>query len=88
MNDLFAFVALLALIIGTAVVAIVWGIKSNRDFKRRWPAISDDEFVARCTPGTNPQVALRVRRIISEQLGIPYEHVHPDQSFVDDLNAD
>ncbi|MDA8743306.1 hypothetical protein N9N28_01620 [Rubripirellula amarantea] len=85
MNELLVTVAVFALII---VTAGIWGIKRDRDFKRRWPAISDDEFVFRCTPGTNRQRALKVRRIISEQLGVPYEHIHPDQSFVDDLNAD
>ncbi|MCA9192503.1 MAG: hypothetical protein KDB03_12100, partial [Planctomycetales bacterium] len=31
--------------------------------------------------------ALKVRRIVSEQLGVPYEHIHPDQDFVKDLDC-
>ena len=54
-----------------------------RSFKRRWPAITEEEFVAKCSPGTNPKRALRVRRIIADHLGIPYEHIHPEQKFVD-----
>ena len=64
-----------------------WEAKRYRDFERRWPPISDDEFVAKCSPGTDHQRALRVRRIIAEQLDIPYERVHPEQSFVDDLDC-
>ncbi|KLU05075.1 hypothetical protein RISK_002837 [Rhodopirellula islandica] len=44
-------------------------------------------FLAKCAPATNPERALKVRRIISEQLGVPYEHIHPEQSFVDDLDC-
>lgn len=64
------------------------GTPLNRpSFKERWPAISDDEFVARCTPGTRRTTALKVRRIVSEQLGIPYEHIYPEQHFFDDLDC-
>ena len=56
-------------------------------FKKRWPAISDDEFMERCKPGTNRDIALRVRKIVSEQLGVPYQHIYPEQSFVDDLGC-
>lgn len=66
---------------------LVWSVKRERDFKRKWPTISDDEFVAMCSPGTDRNRALKVRRIIAEQLGIPYEHIHPEQSFVDDLDC-
>ena len=70
------------------VAGIAWERKRSRDFERKWPAISDDEFVAKCASGTNPECALKVRRIISEQLGIPYEHIHPQQSFANDLLQD
>ena len=57
-------------------------------FLATWPAIDDDEFVRRCAPGTRRETALTVRRIVAEQLGIPYDHVYPEQSFVEDLGAD
>lgn len=50
-----------------------------------YPPISDDEFMALCPPGTNRDIALRVRRIVSEQLGVNYDQVHPSFHFVDDL---
>ncbi|MCO8120528.1 hypothetical protein NHH03_02170 [Stieleria sp. TO1_6] len=61
--------------------------RSRRSFNERWPSLSDEEFVAKCSPGVSPDTALRVRRIISEQLGIPYDRIHPDQDFVRDLDC-
>ena len=55
---------------------------------RRFPPISDEEFVALCTPGTSPDVALRVRRIIAKHLAVDYDQVHPSMNFVEDLGAD
>ena len=69
------------------LLMVVWERLKLRAFERKWPPLSDDEFLARCSPGTNPQRALRVRRIISEQLGVPYEHIYPEQRFVEDLDC-
>jgi hypothetical protein len=57
-------------------------------FNKRFPPIDDDEFVRRCGPGVRRETALRVRRIIAEQLGIEYEQVYPEQSFANDLGCD
>ncbi len=54
-------------------------------FYKQWPAIDDDEFVRRCSPGTDREVALRVRSIIADVSGEDYEHVHPEQRLVDIL---
>lgn len=56
--------------------------------KDRWPPISDDEFIRCCSPGVNRERALKVRRIISEQLGVDYERVYPEQRFVEDLGCE
>jgi hypothetical protein len=58
------------------------------DSNSRWPPIDDDEFIRRCDPGVNRDIALRVRRIVSQQLGVPYDRIHPDQNFVNDLGCD
>jgi len=60
----------------------------NTITEESWPAISDEEFLAKCPPGTDPEIALGVRRIVSDQLCIPYDRIHPEHSFVDDLGAD
>lgn len=53
----------------------------------RFPPISDDEFVARCTPGTDPEIALKVRRMVAEYFGADYARVHPSTRFIEDLGA-
>ncbi len=62
--------------------------RESFDFESRFPPISDAEFLTRCGPGTDPEIALGVRRIVSEKLGIEYERIHPDARFIDDLGAD
>lgn len=57
-------------------------------FEDRFPPISDDEFVARCTPGTSRHVALTVRRIVAAHLAVEYERVHPSLLFIEDVGAD
>lgn len=49
--------------------------------------ISDAEFLA-AIPNANPERALRIRAIISDQLDVPVCYIHPDDRFVDDLGAD
>lgn len=77
--------------IGVAIVLILAVLflqrSGERGFREKWPAISDEEFLKRCPDGVSPEVALRVRRIISEQLNIPYAEIHPDQRFVEDLKT-
>ncbi|WP_442506891.1 hypothetical protein SH528x_005765 [Novipirellula sp. SH528] len=80
-----------AISIGVALVllaAILFADRTGQKrFNDRWPPITDDEFLAACSPGTSRDTALRVRRIVSEQLGIPYDRIHPDQDFVRDLDC-
>lgn len=79
--------------IGAAVVAVVLAlylsiVLREADFKDRFPPISDDEFVTRCSPGTSRHVALTVRRIVAKHLAVEYERVHPSMRFVEDIGAD
>ena len=68
------------------VVVCAFATKWHREaIEENFPPISDAEFVARCRPGTDPEVALKVRRIVAEHFGIPYERVHPSMSFIEDL---
>jgi hypothetical protein len=57
-------------------------------YRNQWPPISEDEFIRRCSPGVNRERALKVRRIVSEQLGVDYDRVYPEQRFVEDLGCD
>ena len=80
-------------VVGTVcAIAVVCGVaqaKRRRElFDQRFPPISDAEFVVRCGPTTNPDVALRVRRIVADQLGVEYYRIYPSSRFVEDLGAD
>ena len=87
------FIAIL--FVAIVVTFLLWLVRTDTvgqlyvagSWREKWPAISDDEFVKKCGPGTDRDKALRVRRIVSEQLGIPYDHIHPEQNFVDDLGC-
>ncbi len=78
------FVLIFALIILCYIAA---AIHDQLEFDRKWPPIDDDEFLRRCSPGTRRETALKVRRIISKQLGVPYDQIYPEQHFVNDLNC-
>jgi hypothetical protein len=70
------------------LVVVLCGRERRLRFEERFPPISDAEFVARCSPGVNPDIALRVRRIISENLGVEYDRIHPSARWLEDLGAD
>lgn len=78
-------VVIVVLVLAFTALESYWRAAS---FKKRFPPIDDDEFIRRCRPGVNRDVALRVRRIISEQLGVEYERIYPESSFVNDLGCD
>ena len=78
-----ATLLLVAVLIGIAVA------KHNRAaFEERFPPISDAEFLARCSPGVDPKVALKIRGIVAEYFAIEYERVHPSMTFIEDIGAD
>ena len=84
--------ALPILIVAAITMVFVLGFYFDRkrriEFRKTFPPLTDDEFVQRCGPGTDPEVALKVRGIIATQLGIPPEEIYPDHRFIEDLKAD
>jgi hypothetical protein len=75
-------------------IAVLWVLstfcqqRKQAAFEERFPPISEEEFMQRCPPGTSRAVALKVRRIVADQLGIEYERIYPSSSFVGDLDCD
>ena len=57
-------------------------------FAERFPPLSDAEYVARCAPGTDLAVALRVRRVLSEALNIDSAEIYPSSRLIGDLGAE
>jgi hypothetical protein len=76
-----ALAVLVALLLGAAM-------DRSRTFRDRFPPLTDAEFLALCPPGTNPEVALKVRAMFAEYFAVDYERVHPSMTFVEDLGAD
>jgi hypothetical protein len=77
-----------ALFLVYAVVLRHAAFPNGVDFDEKFPPISDDEFVARCAPGTSREVALKVRRIVAEHLAVRYDQIHPSVRFIEDIGAD
>jgi hypothetical protein len=75
-------------LVAVVVVFIAMVSRDRAAFRKQFPPISDAEFLARCTPGTNPKVALKVRRIVAKHFAIEYERVHPSMTFIEDIGAD
>ena len=71
-----------------ALVCVAAAVKIRRAAGEDFFPMSDGEFLARCPPGTRPEVALKVRRIVADTLAVKYELIHPSTRFVEDLGAD
>jgi hypothetical protein len=56
-------------------------------FREAFPPISDAEFIALCAPGTNPTVALKVRRTLAECLDVDYARIYPSSRLIQHLGA-
>lgn len=82
------YVPIILVIFFIAIVVVLHNKCRIAKFNEQFPPIDDDEFVRRCRPGTNRDIALRVRRIISTQLDIEYERIYPEHRFVEDLGCD
>ena len=74
-------------IVTVAALTFLLECRRRARFNELFPPIDDTEFVRRCGPGIRPDVALRVRRIVSDQLGVDYDRIYPEQSFVNDLDC-
>lgn len=82
------FLLVVTLTIVAAIIYSICGWRRDRRFEESFPPITDAEFMARCTPGTSSRVALRVRRIVADNLAVEYERIYPSSSFIEDLGAE
>ena len=88
MFDKLLLVVVLAFLIMLTLVGPIYRRHWLGRFCERYHRIDDEEFIRRCGPGVSRHVAITVRRIISERLGIEYERVHPEQSLLRDLDCE
>ena len=82
------FLVVVAALVAIGLAGITVARLRRADFSKRFTPISDAEFLARCRPGTRPEVALKVRRIVANHLAVDYERVCPSMSFIEDLGVD
>jgi hypothetical protein len=74
--------------IALLLVMAALGRRRQKEFEQRFPPISDAEFLAGCSPGVNPHVALKVRQILSEALAVEHERIYPSARLMADLGAE
>lgn len=79
-----------ALLFAALAVLVCYAVarRGRASFEERFPPISDAEFLALCKPGTDPEVALKIRQMVAEYFAIEYDRVHPAMTFVEDIGAD
>lgn len=75
-----------------AAVAVMWLVmtmvaKESRGAAEGHQKVTDEEFLA-ALPNVDPETALRIRAIISDQLDVPLHDLHPSNRFIEDLKAD
>jgi hypothetical protein len=75
-------------ILSVLFASLVCTRSQRASFKERFAPLSDAEFVARCAPGTNASVALKVRKVLAEALNVEYERIHPSSRLMQDLGAE
>ena len=80
------FIQLLVILLVLFVIAFFSMAQSKRWYEK-WPAIDDEEFLLRCPKGTNPENALKIRRIVSVQLGVEYERLYPTKKILEGLDC-
>lgn len=76
------------LIIVLILVAFLGGYAEAVERAKKFPPISDDEFIRRCGPEIPPEIALRVRETLSDALGIDKATIYPEHRLVEDLGAE
>jgi hypothetical protein len=69
-------------------LAVTRATRKHDRFLERIPPISEAEFAALCRPGTDPDIALRVRRVLAESLAVDMERIYPSSRLLADLGAE
>jgi hypothetical protein len=75
-------------VLGVAVMGARLMCRNTAKFQERFPPISDEEFLARCPPGTDPVIALKVRSTLCDALGVDYERIYPESRLIAGLGAE
>jgi hypothetical protein len=74
-----------AVVLVILVIALLRLKRERTEWVDRFPPISDEQFLAQCCPGADPEIALKVRQIVAKHSGIEYPRIHAHMNFVSDL---
>ncbi len=75
----------------TVVLALARGLTYLREeskrlqdeFDRKYPPITDEEYLAGFPPGTDPEIALGVRRVLADALAINEEQIYATSTLME-----
>ena len=81
-------VLLIAVLVLPCLISAIFGNSEPESEPRRDMSqdVSDEEFLAACSV-KDPQIALGVRQVISDCLGLDEHMIHPHNRLVQDLGA-
>lgn len=81
-----AILFLFAIFGAGVLICSIWDYLNPNNFDKRYPPITDDQFMALCPPGTKREIALKVRQMMSDCSGVDYEQIYPSTQLVRDLD--
>ena len=60
---------------------------NSRQYLATHPPISDEQYLQQFDWDVDPEIALKVRAILTDALGVDYETIYPDARLISDLGA-
>ena len=76
-------ITILAFLAGVAILVFAAIHFEERKFRARFSSQTDAEYLAQFKPGTNPDVALRVRSVLADCLGVDEDRIHAGVTLKD-----
>lgn len=61
--------------------------RSRAAYVARFPPLTNAEFLAGISPGVRPDVALKVRQVLSDVYGVEPATIHPQATLIEIENA-
>jgi len=78
----------LAILVAAGLLAVLlWNAVRIPPGSGRFSHVTEEQFLS-AIPSADPEIALKVRSIVSDQLDVPLDEIHPDSHFIDDLKCD
>ena len=82
------WVSLFVLFFGGLMASCLGAEVQDQNFEATHPELTDEEFLKLFEWPVNPEVALKVRRILAEISCLPENRIRPQDELVKDLQLD